>query len=146
MINANEFRLGNFVYEKHCDDTLHIGTVSIIQKIDDISKVKTENRWFAEEPITLTKEWLVRFGFMKEISQKMDYVYAECDITQYPNECICYGMYEDGDEFTFYHCHSSNIGEDNEWDRWIIITYVRYVHELQNLYFAITNRELTITK
>ena len=68
------------------------------------------------KPIPLTKEWLERFGF--EINQNGYYQKGEYKIS-------------DKMEFYFF-----DVGD---WQMTI-----NYVHQLQNLYFSLTGKELTI--
>ena len=71
------------------------------------------------KPIPLTEEWLLKFGFNK-ISGWDDYKgWIKDDVEL---ECDCYGF-----DFINY-----------------LDKGVDYVHQLQNLYFALTNNELTI--
>ena len=74
-------------------------------------------------PIPLTEEWLLRFGFVKVngVYWTKTRISFEDD-----NEIGCYNLSESfgGDSISF--CNSIN-----------------YVHQLQNLYFALTGLELT---
>jgi hypothetical protein len=72
-------------------------------------------------PTPLTEEWLLKFGFDKE-GNRPKWV----------------------DDLASY-----NIGNENiqyvKMDSWKCIK-IRYVHQLQNLYFALTGNELTLSK
>jgi hypothetical protein len=70
-------------------------------------------------PIPITQEWLVKFGFKE---------YGKC-------------YYKD--ELYLKKIDFQPIGEE-ETD--IIFYKLEYVHQLQNLYFALTNEELTLNK
>ncbi len=70
-------------------------------------------------PTPLTKEWLVKFGF------------GETDKCYYKDK-----LYLKKIDF-------QPIGEE-ETD--IIFYKLKYLHQLQNLYFALTNEELTLIK
>jgi hypothetical protein len=72
------------------------------------------------EPIPLTKEWLIRFGF--------EYNYS---FDLYSKSGFDIQLLENGIEFY--------IGEYGSYFTWI-----ECVHQLQNLYFALTGNELTI--
>jgi hypothetical protein len=72
------------------------------------------------KPIPLTEEWLLKFGFVK--------IY----------NCI-YEIEMDGHVIEFdlrFRKMSVYFGD--------ILLQLKYVHELQNLYFALTSEELTI--
>lgn len=117
MIQASELRIGNLVYEKHCDETLHIASVASIQKFGDKIKAKTENNWYAEEPIPLTEEWLIKFGFVSS-------------------------MFEDN---VFIHYNGMKYFLETQQFHFLTIELnCKYVHILQNIYFALTGEELTI--
>ena len=72
------------------------------------------------EPIPLTEEWLVRFGF--------EYTEIHEGFNQYRKDLLNLSITPNGFEIflTF---------------KWINI---KHVHQLQNLYFALTGEELTL--
>ena len=89
-----------------------------------------ENNKIEYKPIPLTEEHLFKFGFDK----------IENDI---PTYFKCFGnLIEDDYEFSF------NIYVDSEQSYFITIfgrkIIIKYIHQLQNLYFALTEEELTI--
>ena len=71
------------------------------------------------KPIPITEEWLLKFGFLKKN--------ATPSITRYflNNFCI---EFDPQDKFRFYYNG--------------IYIEIHHVHQLQNLYFALTNNEL----
>ena len=71
------------------------------------------------EPIPLTEEWLLNFGAKK--TDKNDSFGGF--IVYYPN----------GNGMRI---------KDNEWNSQHITVNVKYVHQLQNLYFSLTGKEL----
>ncbi len=117
MIKANELRINNYVY-----DTL--GKVNQID-LEAITYIVKEplNQ---VQPIPLTEEWLLKFGFddIKEIDNT--------DFKEYRlfnNYSICI-QFPCGAEA---HCYAGNYP-----------IAIEYIHQLQNLYFALTKKELTI--
>jgi len=81
------------------------------------------------QPIPLTEEWLVKFGFLKVNG----YLANQGDIRYEINDKI---------ESTIYVSFGSNfVGNCDSG-----FAYVQNVHQLQNLYFALTGIELTIKK
>ena len=68
------------------------------------------------KPIPLTEEWLLKFGFFKKA--RCYFLYKDLKIT------VCDG------KFYFFTFHFN--------------VELKYVHQLQNLYFALTGEELTI--
>jgi hypothetical protein len=126
MIKANELRIGNLIQTKY------EGIVQVIninsEKFDyvDIRK-QTYNgigRYDIKSctPIPLTEEWLIKFGFKKPA-----------------------------------HSWNGDIFHLTEWDEFplnwavamdkngaILVLKLKYVHQLQNLYFALTGKELEV--
>lgn len=110
-MKSNELRLGNWVKELD-------GNTMQIEYISDIHHAANL------EPIPLTEEWLIKFGFEWDKSQKDYYINIEED-----NQ-ICINLKEQ----VFY------IGCGFEWGA--VKGKSKYVHQLQNLYFALTGEEL----
>lgn len=79
-------------------------------------------------PIPLTEEWLVKFGFKKRITK----VRSGASVTTYDNGTV-YDL----------KLAENNLGFDFRYDS-IEIVELKYVHQLQNLYFALTKTELTL--
>jgi hypothetical protein len=84
------------------------------------------------EPIPLTEEWLVKFGFVKD--KKHDNC---CDL-KLENDFYLQGVGYGKSNIKYEVILTDS--SDNE------LTLVKHVHQLQNLYFALTNQELTIKK
>ena len=113
-MKANELRIGNKV------DIY--GNVATIVPNDFEKWIDVKNNSYVMKnlkPIELTEEWLIRFGF-----KKMNYKLL--------NKIVFYSETWDI-EFS-----------DNEFYMPDIGIVVKYVHQLQNLYFALTNEELSI--
>jgi hypothetical protein len=114
MIKANELRIGNLVYD-NLGDILKIKAISLESGLSHI------------EPIPLTEEWLLKFGFERHHS---DYSNGVIYIKDVPNNNeFKWGVYpfELGSGFIIN--KSKNL---------------KYVHQLQSLYFTLTGEELTI--
>ena len=122
-MKSNELRLGNlFIDEK---------TKTIINVIGLTEQHITfsghfKNHWQAK-PIEITEEWLLKFGFKTTISNR-DSGYKQ------------FGLRECKFDFMFtLECNGNpdffleNVGLD-----------ILYVHQLQNLYFSLTEKELTV--
>ena len=79
-------------------------------------------------PIPLTEEWLIKLGF--EINGFSDYVLDNNGLLR---------LLAGGD-------NTENAGyvRMHQNGNWIGLNHIKYVHQLQNLYFARTGEELTI--
>jgi len=129
-MTANELRIGNWVNCTGIDiDTeeefsMDCEVVSIPNKLEadymfDVDFPSEDNS--SVEPIPLTDKWLVKFGF--DVDNKMD-----------EDRTLVYELNAKGFSIEFEHgndCFLECIGVD-----------ILYVHQLQNLYFALTGEEL----
>jgi hypothetical protein len=121
-MKANELRIGNLVM--YSNNSI-IFTVSGLHEFgmdcfDDIEETYIEYDQF--EGIPLTEEWLLKFGF-----------------NQYETVVIKTHNYIKGN-FKF----NSAVLWVAEYKGIHIESKILYVHQLQNLYFALTGEELTI--
>jgi len=126
-MKANELRIGNLVYYESENDYNKLE--KYLCKIDgeDIHKIdREENYANSHKPIPLTEEWLLKFGFEKD---GFDWIIK----LHYDTELILnFGKY------------SNAVIQDNEDGDSISLHNPKYVHQLQNLFFALTGKELTI--
>jgi hypothetical protein len=114
MIQANELRIGNYIYEDYSGEMV----VDLInEKYIDLYKLgfKAVGRFSIDylKPIKLTKQWLTEFGF---------------------NKC-----FETCFELNGFILNENFILMDID-----ITIKLDYVHQLQNLYFALTKNELKL--
>lgn len=137
-MKANELRLGNYVNFKNREDILFcsINELSSSGYIHLIRHFKVGDEDDQPEgieditPININEEWLERFGFVNT-THKLG--------NPAPNHKA----------FEKYNFHIKLYGKDIENYMWFgeqVLSYapVQYVHQLQNLYFALTGEELTI--
>jgi hypothetical protein len=134
-MKESDLRIGNYVYYEH---TTHI--------VDGIYENKVYSWWVKDrepvieyemkdvggamvknpyrdavnqyEPIPLTEEWLIKLGFEKNITTDL-YPTFSYDIVNV-NDGIVYVL---------------NYG---------FVNHIKYVHQLQNLYFTLTREELKL--
>lgn len=113
MLKATELRIGNLVYNP---------TLKEIRTIDclDIRDLFEGRLWNPFEPIDLTEEWLLRFGFVR-IERRSETIYANGGFHLVPQ----------GKGFIF-----------KVVDQIVNYTTIRYVHTLQNLHFSLCGVEL----
>jgi hypothetical protein len=121
-MKANELRIGNLV--KHIDKD-SVFTVKGIDLLGIDCENDIESMYSSYEMlyyVKLTEEWLLKFGFQKTMS----WTYVK-DLVG--NLELVYYLGEKG----------WSIGFKSYSD----FPNLKYVHELQNLYFALTGKELT---
>ena len=125
-LSANELRIGNLV--KWYDVSKVLELHSEKNKFDNVYIECEESFEWTEynklEPIPLTEEWLLKFGFLIiEINGKFEATLPNFRYNIYWNK------YTDG----FLFCDGETV----------LINF-NYVHELQNLVFVLGQRELTV--
>jgi len=128
-MKANELRIGNWIeHNQYPNDT-------VIIRIEDGKHIDEAIRLNAN-PLPLTEEWLIKFGFT--LNKEDNYYFI-----QNPDGGIHSIKYLEKDEFL------------NEESGWAYFTddsdaachrlcIINYIHELQNLYFAINKTELEV--
>jgi hypothetical protein len=114
-MKANELRIGNLVLIPYNKSNKQEGFFeATISQIGDFGAyIKPEDY----EPILLTEEWLLKFGF------------KIWDRNKWSDLGMNIVLLENGDNFLFL----ANQRHVN----------IFYIHQLQNLYFALTGEELT---
>lgn len=116
MINANELRRGNWVKWDNAD---------MFYQIESIN----ENTGSEEDPILLTPEILEKAGFV--FNEKNGY-FERFHIDKDTRMNLKYRELKGGYSMVNYILKS------------LICTDIYFVHQLQNLYFALTGKELPI--
>ena len=126
-MDAKELRIGNWILDHEADPKKTI--YYQVEEIQRLSNNKSLNQtlgvtyrkgscWTCDvEPIPLTEEWLVKFGF----DNLGDYGWG-------------IGYFH----IRFRNIHKFHFPLENRLVR------IKYVHQLQNLYFALTNEELKL--
>jgi hypothetical protein len=160
-MEANELRIGNWIKikEEHSHVDLPLETFEFkIKGFNDGSERHKEgakqilfwnikNKIFGTtsggsydiecEPIPLTEEWLKNFGFSL-MTDTTPYNYRI-----HKNKSFCYirygtfGTFENGIEKSFKGFNGLFIANK-------FVRVIKYVHELQNLYFGLTGEELNL--
>jgi hypothetical protein len=115
MIQANELRIGNYVYLKEWNKVVQVSLLTRFS-IDVTLQAPTSTDLEDYEPILLTEEWLFKFGFEK----------------------TPFGYYKLGSFYIDLHSNTYRLNRE-----WVNINF-QYIHSFQNLYFALTNQELNI--
>jgi hypothetical protein len=120
-MKANELRIGNLLFDRG-DKILRLDYWDFMKPAqrmflgDSELHPLTENLEYCK-PIPLTEEWMFKFGFIKSSDNN----------------------YYKGGKFTIYNRFGNFglIGGSLSWKEF------KHVHQLQNLYFALTGEELT---
>jgi hypothetical protein len=115
-MESKELRLGNLFIEENSNKIIE---VIGLEKNRVVFSGMFVDKWQAK-PIPLIEEWLEKLGFTKEL----DGLYRKNK-----SELI---------EILFY---------ANGWQvttQSVCLNHIKYVHQLQNLYFALTGAELTV--
>ena len=136
-MKANELRIGNLVDLGNriakVIEINHLGCVVVdLEETQD-----TIEDYERTKPIPLTEEWLVKFGFVEIKRHTHDFeevFYSKSIINGQPNhnETLVISL-------PLNHCE---IGEYNIEESYLMNINIDYVHQLQNLYFALTGEEL----
>lgn len=118
-MEAKELRIGNLVKVFDYKPKVEFDTIATITQYG----WETVNGYNGIEPIPLTEEWLLKFGF--EINRHFARLnnFELGFITREKNWQLEY-----------------SIGTIGKW----ILKDIEYVHQLQNLYFALTGEELEL--
>ena len=126
-MNATELRIGNLFIEQSSKEII---SVIGLEKNRVVFSRMFLDKWQAE-PIPLTEQWVLKLGF---VFDKFQY---SCYFTRNQIK-IKFNPYDLKNTFSF-------IFQGGEVD---VMKYkqveLKYVHQLQNLYFSLTDIELTV--
>lgn len=123
-MKASELRIGNYFQDEtgiHCLRRIEFEEDGVaFTLLYGNSSTTGEYSWDDEaEPIPLTEDWLIKFGFIHKSNTHRNICY------QLPSwDCVFL--------------------KPNRFIHGRIEVELNYVHQLQNLYFALTGNELTI--
>ena len=135
-MNANELRIGNKVYDN--------GKICTIESINafadgeaDVYLVETGNAGMYIDPIHLTEDILLKCGFEyrnenRGLGAILDFKNKEFDNWKY-DMSVAFQHETDNKEIVYLHFLQHKTTNS-----------IKYLHQLQNLYFALTQEELTI--
>lgn len=122
LMKANELRIGNLVFHPIVDTVFEISR-------EDFAYHRGLSNVEHYRPIPLTEEWLLKFGFdTKKLNPHIYDIEARGEFFS-----INKRINKDSFEVSFYTYY-----EDVNFENF------KYVHQLQNLYFALTNTELEV--
>ena len=123
-MKANELRIGNYIELRCLDKSLSHCKELVEWSVEKYNFTHSKDLYYGNDdweyrPIPLTEEWLLKFGFefLKGVkgSEFLD--------------CYDYNRFQVKNNFgVFFWYH----------------VQIKYVHQLQNLYFALTGEELKL--
>lgn len=118
-MKATDLRIGNIIYNTK-------GQVDVVN-LDALKYIQDYERIHQASEVSLTGEWMHDFGFSSSFTT--DPQERPASKKYEINNFTIYQVDEDKQEFVFF-------AEKHSID-------VKYVHQLQNLYFALNGEELT---
>ena len=128
-MKTTDLRLGNFISINfgNRDD----GKVITVDGVSDC-EIYNEEYGYSPcnefNPIPLTEQWLLDFGFNQSIEGQWYIHFDE----------MCLTIYEDLPQY-IVEIHDMEMDKSS-----IFLKSIQYVHQLQNLYFALTQEELIL--
>ncbi len=140
-MKPEELRIGNLAQDQNGNilEVRGIKVGNIHYYVIDRSKYPLNEGWQAE-PIPLTEEWLLKFGFECE-----EDIFFKLPFPENISWCrdfafILFNGVFGGVEIITYHDKSKQkVFHEHT-------VYIKHVHQLQNLYYALTGEELEIKK
>jgi hypothetical protein len=150
-IKVSDLRIGNYIISGNNGE---FDPEQSIGKVVEIGNETSENKqvycdcdeyyqWFFKDNyfgIPLTEEWFIKFGFrIKDKKSRHNtpiFYIGALDI----NYCFSYADFRD--DFGFYVEYTDSPLESDTDKEYPVSFGVKYVHQLQNLYFALTSEEL----
>lgn len=141
-MKAHELRIGNLLNYQTADKDFFLVTRIDWQDLKSISKDEKAGN-ISYSPIPLTEEWLLKFGFTSEGEGCEGWLDLKNEIENNKVQLRTWINFEyfQEDNGTAFFMLENYDGDDHTT---IIPRKFKYVHQLQNLYFALTGEELTI--
>jgi hypothetical protein len=122
-MTAIDLSIGNFIDRNGLMEVKTINQTTI-RVYDHVNKCSISHGFplYEFDGIPIDSEWLVKFGFLMHDGE--NYGRGDFKLIHFPED-FGYGFY-----------HSDNFD--------LLLCDIKYVHQLQNLYYALTKQELTI--
>ena len=128
-MEAKELRIGNYIYqetvfvERQNGETIKIR--GSYKEVDAHILGNAIDGKIDEQPIPLTEEWLLKFGIKYDENEETTYLNPYVHQIEYNKTDEVYDIFVEITEHTY-------------------TASVKYLHQLQNLYFALTGEELIL--
>ena len=135
MMEAQELRIGNLVINEITKEVIEVYPMMISQ----LSRIQGESNI---KPIPLTGEWLVKLGFISNNHEFQETYFIDISTDErYDYQTLIQAIYMDD----YTNIYIKDVERGNELDfSDAFIKKVKHVHDLQNLYQAMTGEELTL--
>ena len=124
-MKANKFRIGNFIKYKNIAFQCDLEDLIVIRDFE----------YHGYSYIELNEEWFLKLGFQLENEK--------CEDEEFKDENLFWW------DFNNFHVDANVCSDGVDYvyvDQYGMSVYIKYVHELQNLYFALFKKELSIEK
>ena len=139
MIKANELRIGNWVSKQGEDYQCDAATILMLERNE--SEI---------DSISITEEWLLRFGFEKKMLYRHVVNWDNGKVEHIQNgdfELNKWIQNDDGRYHDVYFSYDSvtkklNCYSSDGCEETTVFADIKYIHQLQNLYIAITEKEI----
>lgn len=130
-MDANQLRIGNLTRDKLNKTTYEINVRSLLYIIE----CEEASKEISIEPIPMDEKWLLKFGF------------DNINLKYHGNDEII-GLYlENIDSYLTFDNNEWRLEQDDDWrdgGNHHDLPNIEFVHQFQNLYFALTGKELTL--
>ena len=120
-MNANELRIGNLINTISTNKVFE-SFITDVKGYDILRCEEKSFKYWSYEPIPLTEKWLSDFGFKKTNESE--------EVEWYSLNGFEIAIHEEDEKVYFVYQH-------------MVLRHIINVHQLQNLYFAITGTELS---
>lgn len=125
-LKTTELRIGNIItIDGGIYEVVNISKSSFgIELVEESTGMRTNGG--RRNPIEITKEWLIKLGFYEILKDAFRFETFDIEFLHFHNERSCF--------FITSMC------------LWDVEIHVQYVHQLQNIFFILTGKELTHQK
>lgn len=151
-MKAEDFRIGNYINYRIIDELDERKTWLELSEIDPSDLRILQNKHEINQdyqPIEITEKWLIKLGFVKKESER-EFFYGD----MYEIEMNSYNCW-----FCVYKYSINETGYNaNGWKMYMrtnhhkqikfidILKMLNYIHDLQNLYYCLSDIELKLKK
>ena len=138
-MKATDLRIGNLVYISKTKQEAKVFTINKTLGIQ-VNDNLLANFTFEEiKPIKLTEKWLIDFGFEYEHFSHYFFIAVNQDTTL---SCGVEDLHVDFDNFGVSFWIENELDVTTEF----IISEIKYIHELQNLYYTLSGGKVLTLK